>query len=125
LVKGMSASSHPSITCSASHPQLECLGPRPFDPRSGGSVSIIAHYYRLCLGGITLFFTETGVQDDRLGYSGTGRPPERPPWLMFNGGSRHNMTALVNHPLTEAVGSINVLTEVVNVTQPPRLIGIN
>jgi hypothetical protein len=113
------------ITRSASHPQLECLGPRPFDPRSAASVSIIAHYYRLSLGGVTLFFSEAGVQDGGLGYSGTGRPPEQPPWLMFNGGGRLNTTASVNHPLTKAVGSVNVLTEVVNVAQPPRLIGIN
>ena len=58
----------------------------------------------LFLSGGTLFGLEAGTTFDRLRYDQPGKAPERLPRLKFNGGGRLNVTASVNHPLTEAVG---------------------
>ena len=43
---------------------------------------------RFLLRGGALFLLEAGSNFARLGYPSPGQPPERPPWLRFNGGGR-------------------------------------
>ena len=55
------------------------------------------------LGGVRLFWMETGTLFYRLHYSQAAPPPKQPPRLNVNRGGRLNMTVTVNNPLTEAV----------------------
>jgi hypothetical protein len=80
-----------------------------------GKQRIRWHYYRIFLGGVGLFLMEAGTLFARLRYPQAGQPPERPPRLMVNKGDRFRL-------ITHYQGSINILTEAVHVSQPPRLI---